>query len=782
VTAEATARRASPHAPVATDSAEPDSAARPRLLLAGVCLGGMVVGLDGTAITIAAPSIARSTAASLADLTLIANVYLVMLAVCILPAGRLADRVGRRAIFVVGALGFGACSLGISVSTTVGELAAFRAGQGVFAALLQPTALALLSTAFARERLGSVLGIWGAVNALAIGLGPVFAGFVVAGFGWPAVFLVNVPVALLAVILVRVAAQESRARPSTRPLRTLLGQRAIRVATALVAMSSFAVFGLLFLLTLYLQNVHGLTPSAAGAWLLAPTMAVVIGAPVGGLLAERIGPRWPVVIGMLAVVVGLVGLDRVSAESGYWAVAAPAILFGLGTGAWVIAATSTIVGDGAGDLAGMASAVQQAASQLGGVLGVAVIAIVVSIRVGDALGARLHDAGVSRLISDAVLRSRDLVAEGRAPVPHGASGHLRQAVRAASHLAFTAGMHTAFLASAALIMLAAPLGLLLGGAKARADRSRGDDAPRARTTPASAGGPDVEVLSDVARGERLRELTLRSRALGRPASVLLLTPRGFSTSSSRRWPVLVLLHGADDGPSSWTREAALVERSEELDALVVMPEAGPIGFYTDWQHPDATGSAPRWEGFHLDEVPYALEAGYRAGPTRVVAGVSMGGYGAIAYAAKRPGMFAAAASYSGLLHITRRGMPAFIATMLLREREQRNALWGSPRRHPERWLANDPYHLAERLQGTALYLSCADGRALPTDDVPPLSGMLERWVAPTTESLATRLAALGIPATVIRGHGAHEWSTWRRELDRSWPFLLTALGCDDRSW
>ncbi|MCW2952561.1 MAG: Nitrate/nitrite transporter NarK [Conexibacter sp.] len=441
--------------------AERDTTARPGLLLAAVCLGGMMVGLDGTAITIAAPWIARSTDASLADLTLIANVYLVTLAVCILPAGRLADRVGRRATFVVGALGFGACSLGISLSAGVGELVAFRAGQGLFAALLQPTALALLSTAFPRERLGMVLGVWGAVNALAIGLGPVFAGFVVQGFGWPAVFLVNVPVAVLAVALVRVAVGESRARPSPRPLRTLLGQRATRVGAVLVAMSSFAVFGLLFLLTLYLQNVHGLTPSAAGAWLLAPTMAVVIGALVGGLLTERIGPRWPVVIGMVAVAIGLVGLAQVSVGSGYWGVASPAMLLGLGTGAWVIAATSTIVDDNAADLAGTASAVQQAASQIGGVLGVAVIGVVVSVRVGDVLGARLREAGVSRPVAAAVARAHDLVAEGRAPLPRGSSEQLGEAIRTASHLAFTTGMQTAFLLSAALIALAAPLGLLL---------------------------------------------------------------------------------------------------------------------------------------------------------------------------------------------------------------------------------------------------------------------------------------------------------------------------------
>lgn len=286
-----------------------------------------------------------------------------------------------------------------------------------------------------------------------------------------------------------------------------------------------------------------------------------------------------------------------------------------------------------------------------------------------------------------------------------------------------------------------------------------------------------EMLHDVRHGERHHEITIRSRALGRPASFRLLTPPGFSVTSSRRWPVLLLLHGADDECACWTRETDLVERCKTLDALVVLPEAGRVGFYTDWQRPDASGCAPRWEGFHLDEIPEVLETRYRAGTVRVVAGVSMGGYGAIVYAAKRPGTFTAAASYSGLLNITRRGMPAFVSTMLMREHEHRHALWGSPSRSWGRWLANDPCHLAEGLRGTALYLSYADGKPEPEDDVPRASAWIERWVAPTTAGLAARLAARGIPATVSRGRGAHEWPTWRRELVRSWPFLMSGLGC-----
>jgi MFS family permease len=449
-------------------------AARPWLALAAVCLGGIIVALDGSAVTVAAPRIARSVHASLGDLELIANVYLVVLAVGILPAGRLADRVGRRATFIAGALGFGACSLAISLSHSVGELVVFRAGQGLFGALLQPAALALLSVSFPRERIGAVLGIWGAANALAIGVGPVIAGLIVQGLGWPAVFLVNLPVAAVAVVLILSAVSESRGGAGARPLRAVLAERPVRCAAVLVAMSSLAVFGLLFLLTLFLQNVHGLAPSATGAWLLAPTLAVVVGALAGGALVERIGPRAPVLGGMLAVAAGLVGLAQVPVDAAFWQVAAPAVVIGFGTGAWVIAATQTIVTGSAEDLVGTASALQQGSSQMGGVLGIVIFGAVMSIRVGAALPPRLREAGVPRALAGAVARGRGLVVEGRVPLPGGHGPALDHAVRTASHLAFTAGMDTAFLLCAALVLLASPLGFLLG------PRSGGSRSHRAR--------------------------------------------------------------------------------------------------------------------------------------------------------------------------------------------------------------------------------------------------------------------------------------------------------------
>jgi MFS family permease len=434
----------------------------PRLAFVAVALGGMMVSFDGAGVTVAAPLIARSVHASLGDLELMANVYLVVLAVGILPAGRLADRVGRRAVFVAGTLGFGLCSLAISVSHGVPSLVVFRALQGLSGSLLQPAALALLTTAFPRERLGLVLGIWGAVNALAIGLGPLLAGIVVGGLGWPAVFLVNVPIAGLAAGLVLVALGESRAAAaSSAPLRAVLSRRSVRWAAVLVAASSFAVFGALFLLTLFLQNVHGLSPRTAGAWLLCPTVAVVAGAPLGGVLAERVGPVWPVATGMLAAAAGLLGLARLPVHAAFWQLAAPAALTGFGIGVWVIAALNTIVTDSDEELVGTASALQQAASQIGGVVGIVVFGAVMSQRIGAGLAGRLRDAGIPGPAIRHVLAAHGLVAEGRAPIPAGSTRALADALRAVTHAAFTDGMHDAFLLAAALVLVTAPLGRLL---------------------------------------------------------------------------------------------------------------------------------------------------------------------------------------------------------------------------------------------------------------------------------------------------------------------------------
>src|SRR4051794_26476340 len=161
--------------------------------LLAVSVGGMMVGLDGTALTIAGPDIARSVGASFGELQWIANAYLLTLACALFPAGRVADRVGPLPVFLAGVLAFVAVSLLVAVTSTTWLLVALRAAQGLCGALWQPAALVLLRGAFPRELLELALGVWGGASAAAIAGGPILAGVIVEHFGWPAVFLVNAP-------------------------------------------------------------------------------------------------------------------------------------------------------------------------------------------------------------------------------------------------------------------------------------------------------------------------------------------------------------------------------------------------------------------------------------------------------------------------------------------------------------------------------------------------------------------------------------------------------------
>ncbi len=144
-------------------------------------------------------------------------------------------------------------------------------------------------------------------------------------------------------------------------------------------------------------------------------------------------------------------------------------------------------------------------------------------------------------------------------------------------------------------------------------------------------------------GPRTLDLSVPSRALGRSAPVRLILPSGFDTQPGRTYPVLYLLHGAHDDYTSWTRETDIEAFTAGRNLIVAMPDAGPTGIPTAWR------GGPDYETFQLTEVPALLARDYRASAVRAVAGVSTGGYGAMAHAARHPGTFAAAASYSGIL-------------------------------------------------------------------------------------------------------------------------------------
>jgi S-formylglutathione hydrolase FrmB len=263
--------------------------------------------------------------------------------------------------------------------------------------------------------------------------------------------------------------------------------------------------------------------------------------------------------------------------------------------------------------------------------------------------------------------------------------------------------------------------------------------------------------------ERTRDLTIESPSVGE-AKVRLLLPAGFEDDPEATYPVLYLLHGAWDDYMSWTRETDVEELTADLPLLVVMPEGGREGFYSDWWN-DGEGGPPAWETFHLDEVRDIIERDWRASDERVIAGLSMGGYGTMHYASAHPGLFRAAAAFSGVLDPV--GADFDLGPVL----------WGDREAQAENWAAHDPVAMAENLRGKSLYVSWQDGRPGPLDPpgTTPDSYELEAWVAPQNEAFVARLEELGIPVTTVTGAGAHEWPYWQRGLHDALPMLLEAL-------
>jgi diacylglycerol O-acyltransferase / trehalose O-mycolyltransferase len=278
--------------------------------------------------------------------------------------------------------------------------------------------------------------------------------------------------------------------------------------------------------------------------------------------------------------------------------------------------------------------------------------------------------------------------------------------------------------------------------------------------------PAVPAVVHVQRVEpRLLDLTIRSPALGTTAKVRLLTPPGWRRGGSRRWPVLYLLHGCCDSYESWSRSTDIARMRLLRRVLVVMPEAGAIGFYSNWLE------GPAWETFHVTELPAILERGYGAGTPRAVAGLSMGGLGAMAYAARHHGMFAAAASFSGLLHPL--ADPGFMTGLFASFTPDPDAIWGDPHRDRRVWAAHDPTELASRLRGTRLFVSAGNGRPGPLDAWGARADASEAVVLRQSRAFARRLRTERIGAVVdFYGPGTHIWAYWQRELRRALPILL----------
>ncbi|MFI0352695.1 alpha/beta hydrolase [Actinomadura sp. 9N407] len=301
-----------------------------------------------------------------------------------------------------------------------------------------------------------------------------------------------------------------------------------------------------------------------------------------------------------------------------------------------------------------------------------------------------------------------------------------------------------------------------------------------RAAPFRAADTGARITAETRLGPNEVDITIDSPSLGKAVKTRILLPRDWQAGSTAKWPVLYAYHGGQDDYTSWPRNTDIEGWAAAYNAIVVMPEAAD-GAYTDWYN-YGFGGTPKWETFHTQEVVQLIERNYHASTTRAAIGDSAGGNGAIAYAARFPGMFTHVASLSGVLWLRAPGMPSLIMATNALNGQDPFAIYGLVFLNAANWRAHDPYELAPRLRGTKIFFSAGTtGRPGPGDDPdqPPWAVGLfsEKAVGDTNVAFRDRMDDLGIPYTAhLYGDGQHDWPAWIPVATRVWPDLMASIG------
>ncbi|MFG2789143.1 MFS transporter [Streptomyces sp. NPDC048419] len=409
-------------------------------ILGVICLAQLTVLLDNTVLNVAIPSLTRELHAATSDIQWMINAYSLVQSGLLLTAGSAADRYGRKKMLIVGLVLFGAGSLLAGFSDTTGRLIAARAGMGVGGALLLTTTLAVVMQIFTAEDRPKAIGIWAAVSALGFAAGPLIGGFMLNHFWWGAIFLINLPVAALALVAVALLVPESKNPRGDRPdlLGALLstigmaslvfaiisgpghgwtsGRVLLTVAVAVVVLAAFAYWesripypmldphffrdrrftgavtgavlitfgmgGALFLLTQHLQFVLGYGPLEAGLR-TAPLALTVVALNFSGLSAKwsaRIGTPVSIALGMVLMSAGLVSIATLD-TGGYAGTLVGLLLIGGGCAIANPAMAHAIMSAIPPEKAGVGAGINGTLAEFGNGLGVAVLGAVLTSRV-----------------------------------------------------------------------------------------------------------------------------------------------------------------------------------------------------------------------------------------------------------------------------------------------------------------------------------------------------------------------------------------------------------------
>ncbi|MFB6435949.1 MFS transporter [Streptomyces sp. NPDC056411] len=416
----------------------PDLSRRRRLLVLAICcMSLLIVSLDNTVLNVALPSMQRELGASVSGMQWTIDAYTLVLASLLMLAGSTADRLGRRRIFLVGLVVFAFGSLLCSLAPSLAWLVGFRMVQAVGGSMLNPVAMSIITNTFTdpRER-ARAIGVWGGVVGISMAAGPVIGGLLVQSVGWRSIFWINVPIGALAVFLTLRYVPESRAPRPRRvdpvgqllviavlgsltyaiieapsvgwasprilsfvvvalvSLAALIGYERRRTeplidlrffhsapfsGATVVAVCAFASLGgFLFVNTLYLQNIRGLSALEAGLYLLPMAGMTLVCAPLSGRLVGSIGPRLPLLLAGTAMGASGLLFAAFDAQSTDALLSTGYVLFGIGFGLVNAPITNTAVSGMPRAQAGVAAAVASTSRQVGQSLGVAVIGAVLA--------------------------------------------------------------------------------------------------------------------------------------------------------------------------------------------------------------------------------------------------------------------------------------------------------------------------------------------------------------------------------------------------------------------
>ena len=417
-------------------------AAKGPLVLIGTVLGSSLAFIDGSAVNLTLPVIQRELGGDAASAQWIMNAYLLFLGALVLAGGAAADRYGRRSVFVVGVIIFSCASALCGLAPSLHLLIASRALQGVGAAMLVPASLAILGASFDKEGRARAIGIWAGAGGLMSAIGPVLGGWLTDTVSWRAVFLINLPLAALAIGFILAGARESKA-PQAGPidwagaLSVTLGLAAITwslteapargftaepvIAGLLLGVGALAAFvvierraespmvplslfssatfagangltfllyaafgGALFLLPFQLIDVHGYAAASAGAALLPLSIGLAVLSPLAGAMTARVGVRLMLTVGPLLAAGGFVLLAVRAGEASYWSGVFPGLtLLAVGMGVAVAPLTDAVLGAAPAAYEGAASGVNNATARIGGLAAVALAGFVLAMGAGD---------------------------------------------------------------------------------------------------------------------------------------------------------------------------------------------------------------------------------------------------------------------------------------------------------------------------------------------------------------------------------------------------------------